>query len=131
MPPQIAEVLTQQGQPIPAGVAGLALIDTGATMTCVHEQILTSLGLNPIGVATNGTANGPVRQNIYPARVVFPEAGWTVDVSQVVGVNLTGQQIVLAPDRPAQPIIALLGRNLLQHWQLVWNGPGGYWTVSM
>lgn len=41
-------------------------------MTCVHEPILTGLGLNPIGIVNSGTAKGLVQQSVYPARIVFP-----------------------------------------------------------
>lgn len=130
VPPPIAELLTQQGQPVPSGVSGLALVDTGATLTCVHEPILTGLGLNPISVVQSGTANGLVPQNVYPARLVFPSTGWTVDAQQAVGVNLGGQTMQLDATQPPQAVIALLGRNLLEHWVLVWNGPVGFWSVS-
>jgi len=126
IPPQIAEALAKEGKPIPTPVTGLGLIDTGATMTCVHEEILTSLGLNPTGVVNSGTAAGPVQQNVYPVRIVFPAQGWTLDVP-AAGVNLTGQTTQLDPP---QPLIVLLGRNLLEQWILVWNGPAGHWAVA-
>ena len=128
VPPQIAQVLSAQGQAVPPPIAGLAIIDTGATMTCVHEPLLTQLGLNPISVVQAGTANGPVQQSVYPGRIIFPAQGWTIDLSGVAGVDLTGQFV---PLNPRQPLVALLGRNILQHWLFIWNGPGGYWTVSM
>jgi hypothetical protein len=125
--PALAQALAQQNQPIPAGLPGMAMIDTGASGTCVHEPILQQLGINPVGVVQGLTAAGPVQQSLYPARLVFPATGWTFDVPNVVGVNLAGQvaQIV-----PPQPIIALLGRDLLTAWTLTWNGPGGFWTVA-
>lgn len=128
VPPQIAEALTNAGQSVPHCATGLALIDTGATLTCVHEPLLHSLGLNPVGTVNSGTASGPVRQNVYPARIVFPTKGWTLDVAQAVGVNLTGQVV---PEKPPKPIIALLGRNALASWVFIYNGPAGYWTVAM
>jgi predicted aspartyl protease len=73
VPQAIAQVLNQQAKPIPAAVTGLALIDTGASRTCVHEPSLTSLGLNPISVVNSGTARGVVQQSVYPARLVFPD----------------------------------------------------------
>jgi hypothetical protein len=128
VPPQIAQVLADRGDPIPAPVSGLALIDTGATLTCVHEPVLQQLGLNPIGIVQSGTASGPVQQSQYPARLVSPDQGWTSDINAVTGVNLSGQQI---PLDPPQDLIALIGRNLLQHWVLIWNGPGGFWTLGI
>lgn len=128
VPPQIAEVMTKAGQTVPKSVSGIGLIDTGATLTCIQEDILVSLGLNPIGQANAGTANGPVQRNIYPARIVFPTKGWTLDLARAMGVNLTGQVI---PTDPPQPIIALLGRNLLERCVFIYNGLVGLWTITL
>ena len=102
------------------------MIDTGATMTCVHEPILIDLGLHPVGTVTSGTAAGPIQQSLYMARVNFPLVGWNLDLP-VAGVDLSSQVITTMPP---QPVIALLGRNLLMQAVLVWNGPGGFWTIA-
>ena len=128
VPPQIADSLTKAGQPVPASISGLGLIDTGATLTCIHKNVLENLELNPIDVVTSGTANGPAQQNVYPARITFPTKGWTLDLGKAIGVDLSGQTIM---KDPPEPIIALLGRNLLQHWIFIYNGPGSYWSVAM
>ncbi len=89
VPPQIAQVMTNQGQPIPLAGTGMALIDTGASITCLHEPILLRLQLNPISIALFGTAHGQVQQSIYPARIVFPIwGGLTIDFSGVAGAYL-------------------------------------------
>jgi len=126
VPPVIAQVLVDRGDPVPAPITGLAIIDTGATLTCVHEPVLQQLGLNPTGIVHSGTASGPVQQSQYPARLISPDQGWTFDVT-ATGVNLTGQQV---PTSPPQPLIALIGRDLLQNCVLIWNGPGGFWTLT-
>jgi hypothetical protein len=127
VPPKIAEALTKAGKPVPKCVPGLGLIDTGATLTCISEDVLKGLGLNPFDVVNSGTADGPKKQNVYPARIVFPTKGWTLDLQKAVGVNLKGQVI----DKiPPEPVIALLGRNLLQHRIFIYNGVGGIWTVA-
>ncbi|MGK2966126.1 MAG: retropepsin-like aspartic protease [Tepidiformaceae bacterium] len=128
-PPQaLADTLTQSGQPLPPAQVGLAIIDTGATMTAVHEPSLVALGLQPVNTVQMGTANGQVTQNVYAARIFFPTTGWNLELQQVVGSNLAGQII---PLNPPQPMICLLGRNTLRGWVLTWNGPGGFWTVSV
>ena len=129
VPTQIANVLTSQGASIPAPVTGVGLIDTGATLTCIEETILSStLQLNPIGVVNTGTANGPVQQNVYPGRIVFPTQGWRMDIGRVVGVNLSGQFVREAVPKP---IIALLGRNFLERCVFIYNGTMGTWTIAI
>lgn len=126
LPPVLATALTTAGQTVPPAQSGVALVDTGATMTCVHEPVLLGLGLNAVGTVNSGTANGQVQQTLYMARVTFPEVGWSLDLP-VVGVDLTGQMILTDPP---QQLFALVGRNLLHNCILVWNGPGGYWTIA-
>lgn len=127
IPQQIAQVLTTQGQPVPAPAAGIALIDTGASVTCIHEPILQGLNLNPIGIAPTGTAGGQVQRNVYPATIVFLPQGWTADFNRVIGVDLSGQ---IVQTHPPQPIIALIGRNVLERFVFIYNGPGGFWTLA-
>ena len=70
--PAIAQALTNQNQPIPPAIAGFALIDTGASKSCVHDSVLQQLNLNPIGITNAGTAGGLIQRNIYAAPLVFP-----------------------------------------------------------
>ena len=129
VPTQIADALTKQGVSVPTPVSGVGLIDTGATLTCIEQTILISnLQLNPIGVVNSGTANGPVQQNVYPGRIVFPTKGWTMDFGRVVGVNLAGQFV---REPVPKPIIALLGRNFLERCVFIYNGTMGTWTISI
>ena len=58
---------------------------------------------------------------------MFPTKGWTLDLATVVGVSLAGHTIPLTPPRP---MVALIGRNILEEWVFTYNGPGGFWTVS-
>lgn len=128
VPPQIAEAMVQAGQSVPSPVPGVALIDTGATVTCVEETILQRLGLHPFDVVSGSTANGPVQQRVYPGRIVFPTKGWTMDLGGVVGVNLSGQFV---QERPPQPIIALLGRTFLERGTFIYGGIGGFWSFAI
>ena len=129
VPAPIASALTKQGASVPTPVSGVGLIDTGATLTCVEETILSStLQLNPIGVVNSGTASGPVQQNVYPGRIVFPGEGWTLDIARVVGVNLAGQVV---RESVPKPIIVLLGRNFLERCVFIYNGTMGTWTLSL
>lgn len=128
VPPKIAEALTNAGQTVPKCITGLGLIDTGATLTCISEDVLKTLGLNPFDVVNSGTADGPKQQNVYAARIVFPTKNWTSDLNKAVGVNLKGQ--IIQKD-PPEPIIALLGRNWLEHMVFIYNGPSGLWTIAL
>lgn len=131
VPTRVAELLTNEGKPVPKGVSGLALLDTGATLTGVDASVPKSLGVPPVGQVQSGTAAGKARQNTYPARLVFTSIPRLIlEAQAAVGVDLSDYKIQMAPNQPAQPIVALIGRDVLANWLLVWNGPMGMWSVS-
>jgi len=125
IPQALANLYARQQIPLPSPITGIALIDTGATRSCVHGPIMGQLGVNPIGIVTSGTAAGPSPHNLFPAHFTFPAAGIDLDFSAVVGVNLSGQII------NGQQLIALIGRDVLSRGILVYNGPLGAFTFAM
>ena len=129
VPKALAASLAQSGSPVPQPQTGMALVDTGATRTCVHEPILQAMGLNPTGTAETGTARGPATQNVYKVDLIFPGRKWEFSPPGVISVDLTGQQLRLRPN--PEPVVALLGRDFLQIGLLVWNGPGGLWSFAL
>lgn len=124
IPSALEQHLAAQNQPIPAPITGWALIDTGATRSCVDTKTITQLGLKPIGVTQMGTARGPVKQHLYPAKFRFPGEELEIEFSSVVGVNLTGQSVA------GRDLIVLLGRDVLSRCILIYNGPGGFFTLG-
>lgn len=131
IPPVVADALKAAGKSVPPPVTGMAMVDTGATLTCANEDCLKKLNLPPIGTVTSLTANGPVLQNQYVARLYFPRMPATFNAAfeliALPGSNLTGQKV---PVVPPQDLIVLIGRTALARCILVWNGPAGYWSLS-
>src|SRR2546428_9824701 len=65
--------LVAQGKTVPAPKSGLALIDTGASNTCVDEQTAKDLGLPVIDVANMQSASHEKHEcNIYPVQIITP-----------------------------------------------------------
>ncbi len=124
IPSELATLLEEQNHPIPQPVTGFALIDTGASRSCVDDQVISSLGVNPIGVTATGTAVGSVQRSLYPARFRFPRERLDIEFSSVVGVDLTGQQIA------GRDIIVLFGRDVLSRCVFIYNGVGSFYTLA-
>jgi predicted aspartyl protease len=130
----------QEGKSIPTPITGLALIDTGASNTCVDEKLIGQLGLSLIRTAPGWTPSGTVQNNIYFVRLNFPELKAVGELSEpnlgvpaqttvtfersVVGVNLTGLTAY------GKPVVALIGRDLLRIGEFVYCGYGGYFNLS-
>src|SRR2546427_9487366 len=67
---QMATELVKQGKTIQPPVAGLGLIETGASVTCVDEEAAKQLQLPIIDVVRMSSASHPSHQaNVYPIRV--------------------------------------------------------------
>lgn len=124
VPTALERHLTAQNQPVPPPVTGWALLDTGATRSCVDQSTIARLGVNPIGTTTTGTAGGRVQQYLYPAKFRFPGEGLEIEFSSVVGVDLAGQSIA------SRDLIVLVGRDVLSRCVLIYNGPGGFFTLT-
>lgn len=124
IPKELADFFTKEKKVIPPPKTGFSLIDTGATRSGVDKSVITQLGVQPVGVARILTASGETKQNLFPAHFRFPGENIDIDFSSVLGVNLSGQNI------DGQPIIALLGRDILSKFIFIYNGPGGFFSIA-
>lgn len=123
VPTSLAAQLSASGQQIPPPVMVSALIDTGASLTAVDLEILKQLALEPIGETRLSTPSDPkAKAGIYAVSLTFPQARETrvtVDPIPVAGCQLKSQGMGM-----------LLGRDFLNNVVLIYNGPGGFFTVA-
>lgn len=125
VPIALAEKLTRENKPIPQPKTGLALIDTGATHSCVDDGIISQLGVNPISRTKIHGSAGAHEVNVFPAHLRFPAIpNFEIDFTATLGVNIQAQQV------NKQPIIALLGRDVLSNCVFVYNGSLGIYTLT-
>jgi len=117
LPQTLVDYLTKQGMPIPAAVSGYALIDSGASISAADSSVVSSLKISPIGITTVLTPAGPAQKNLFPARFKFSRL--VIDISPVIGADL----------KP-QGIIALIGRDILSRFLMIYHGLGGRITLS-
>jgi hypothetical protein len=124
VPAALKQHLSEKGLPIPTSVAGFALVDTGASSTAVDESVFTSLGVSHINEIDTSTPHGAAKSKIYPASVTFPGMNvHELPMEQVIGCQLKWKT------KDDQEIIMLLGRDLLQWFVLIYNGPGSEITI--
>jgi hypothetical protein len=127
IPDVLAQSFNNNKQSIPTPVSGIALIDTGASITSFDESAVRSLGLNPNGTALVGTAGGQRTQSTFAARFSFPgTAISSFEHPRVLECDLSGQTVMRS-----QPVIALIGRDFLANCVLVYNGSAGFWSLSL
>jgi len=123
--PQRAEALQRAGQSVPNAVRVRALIDTGASCSCVDPKVLESLGIQPTGrekVHTASTAEQkPHETNQYDIGLAIPN-----------GI----QPPLMVPNLPVIEAAlehlgykAIVGRDVLASCILVYDG-SGYFALA-
>jgi hypothetical protein len=111
-----ADALLAAGLPVPSSVQIRALIDTGASSTCVEDGALQSLSLVPSGaisITTPSTGSNPVTCNQYDVGVfvVHPVIALGLDTMPIIECQALGGGIQ-----------ALLGRDFLALCLFVYDG---------
>lgn len=109
----------KQGKPSPS-VKLVALIDTGASTTCIDKSIASQLSLIPRDIKKVQTAGGEDEQNLYDVSIVLPLAQQTALNIQVLEAKLE-----------KQPYRALIGRDILSHCTFVYNGWNNSYTIHL
>ena len=114
------QILARRGEPAPDTIDGFALIDTGASGTCVDQEAAAKVGLPVIDRAMmNSASHAKHEVPVYSGKLVVPEF---IDINMecAMGASLDGQNL-----------IALIGRDLLQAAVLVYNGMDGTASLSL
>ncbi len=101
-----------------------AKIDTGASITCVPEAILRSIGapsgMSPVTVV--GYDGAPNEIAIYRVNISVNEPNWPADVtSEFIEVEVLA--IPPVTEGPDDATEVLIGRDLLRNWALLLEGP--------
>lgn len=128
-PRVLAQALQKAAAPLPTPVQGFALIDTGASISSADTGVFTQLGISQNGVALVATAGGQQQLYTYAARLSFP--GTPIpgfDHPKMLGCDLAGHTVFGSPNAK---IIALIGRDILRLFVLVYNGCAGAWSLSI
>lgn len=124
IPTALAQLFNQNKQPIPSPITGWAMLDTGAYRTSVDNTTIQSLGVSAVGRESTLTPSGHKDQNTYPAHFKFPGTTIDLDFNEALGADLKGQLF------NEQPIIALVGRDILSACLFIYNGSSGMYTLT-
>lgn len=121
------DLLASQGIELPVTIVAhatgqqtdlMAQLDTGSTISGVDQGVLQNLGASVIGSLPIGTPSGDVTDSLYDASIVYQGEDLTA--------GLPGG--VLGEDLPP-PDQALIGRDILRRWEVVYDGQTGTWSI--
>lgn len=126
-PQAIVDVRHQQGLPIQAPVSGILLLDTGASITCISLKAADQLGLTPTRMASGYGAGGATHNPIFFARLEISiiASNTTTKFSweqEVQGVPDLGKQCQVSYLGVPQELVGLLGRDILRHCRVKYDG---------
>ena len=118
---EVQKAYVERGEGPLAGVSGFAMIDTGATATCIDIQAAQNAGLPTVGTARMTSASH-ADQDVpaFAGRIVGPTI--SIDVESGMGANLSTF---------GNNLIVLLGRDLLKSAVFIYNGPDGHFSIAM
>ncbi len=119
-----ADALMANSLSVPPPMRIRALIDTGASCTCVDSDVLSQLALSPTGnvqIHTPSTSGSPHSCNQYDISLMLlhPNLTLTFGVVPVIESNLISQGIQ-----------ALIGRDLLTRCLFVYDGSAGAFALA-
>jgi predicted aspartyl protease len=120
--------LTQAKQPIPAPVKIRALVDTGASGTCIDPMVMAQLGLTPTNVIpmlTPTTGATPVLVEQFDVGLIIPGQS-----AKHAPLAFHTTPVVASALYAAQGFHALIGRDILRHCILNYNGDFGYFSLG-
>lgn len=120
------DALTAAGQTVPNVVRVRALIDTGASCTCVDPSALRSLGLTPTGsvpVNTPTTGATPLNRDQYDISLQIPHP-------QLYPLLRNTIAVVEAELFLIQGFHVLIGRDVLGDCVLVYHGDAEFYSLS-
>lgn len=114
-----ATLLTLSDSASRAGVAGSALVDTGAAVSCIDRDAAERAGLSVVGEGRLGSATH--------ANEVVPIYAGRLRIQRFVDISLMS---AYGANLQHQGLIALIGRDVLQEWTVFYNGPEGLVTLA-
>ena len=97
-----------------------ALVDTGATRSCIDSALAAALHLPIMDRDEIGGVGGLTEVNLYLAQIYIPELQFTI-YGGFAGAHLRAG---------GQPYYALLGRTFLRHFSMHYDGRTGAVTIS-
>lgn len=103
----------------------MAHFDTGATNTTIDTKIADFLELKAVGLSRINTAGGTIETPKYAVDIIFPRT----ELRQFTNLEVGSCQLPFNIDQNNPNFLSnnnfgvLIGRDIMAHWNIVWNGP--------
>lgn len=116
-------------------VTGIAMVDTGATRSCISKKAAEALALKPVGTITIGGVGGAKEHSLVRVTFEFvqqlqPTIGLAEPPVMQPVIRIADAEVVEV-DIDNQGIMMLIGRDVLAASALTYDGPTGEWTLEI
>jgi hypothetical protein len=93
----------------------MALIDTGASHTCISAKVISDLTLSPMGKMPVGGVHGsqPANQYQFQVALIFPQSSTVPTASGAVAASVHVTPVTGIEFVPNGPFDVLLGRDVI------------------
>lgn len=119
-PRSVLRAAQQTGTNLKQPFTVTALIDTGAARTVINPQLAETCGLRRTGETQISSAGHLAKRHEFAGAIQFPDQ----DLTPFDPISL------VACPLPEQDVSCLLGRDVLERWNLVYDGRSGYVEVE-
>jgi hypothetical protein len=128
VPAPRARALQHAGQPVPGPFVVLAVIDPGASISCVDPQVCQALSLAPFGtmtIITPSSGPNPPATRLYKVdlTILHPTGNPVLYLAQPLFIIAQANVAPLGADM-------LLGRDLLALCRFVYDGRAGTFALE-
>jgi hypothetical protein len=119
-PRSVLAAAKQAGVDLKDSFTATALIDTGASRTVINPQLAATCGLRQTGVARISSAGHITERPEYAGAIHFPD-------QELKGFDPLS---LVACPLPEQNVACLLGRDVLERWNLTYDGRSGFVEIE-
>jgi hypothetical protein len=113
------------GQPVPAPIWTMGVVDTATNVPCVTPAVLQQLGTVSTGQSSSHTAAGQVPAKLFEVSLSIPPP------SNVPGPMLTRRDLtVMELPSPVPGVDVLIGLDILLDCKLLLDGPAHRFTLE-
>lgn len=137
--PQVLEThLLRAGRTLPQAVSGHLMFDTGASRTCISRRAATELGLTPLRLQESYGAGGKHESAVFRVRLLLQlVAGgeiiglhYETEAQEIPDLEESIERFGLIHQGDDVRLVGLLGRDLMRHTRMVYDGTTGLFEVK-
>ncbi len=131
LPEALRRQLDAEGKTVPGPISGLLLVDTGASGSCIDDQVAHDLGLVPVRIGRSHGVHGEADVNVYNALLHIAISDGSAqkeylregEIRGVVGISDSYPEVDFQGEK--RRLVGLLGRDVLRNTKFNYDGVNG------